>query len=180
MIRKSLLIATLLAGLPATASAGQDNAAPPPRPEIFEALIRCRALTDDAARLQCFDSAAANLQEAAERRDVVVVDRQQVREGRRRLFGLPLPNLPIFGGGDDDDSTEQIDSIESTIASAYQAGYGRWVVRLEDGSTWVQTDDNIVAGRPRPGQPVKVQRGALGSFMMRINNQPSIRVRREL
>jgi hypothetical protein len=174
-----LPLALLLAGLPAAAAAQADQAAPQ-RPELFEALVRCRAIADDAARLQCFDSAAANLQAATERRDVVVVDRQQVRESRRRLFGLPLPSLPIFGGGDDDDSADRIESIESTVVSAHQVGYGRWVVRLEDGSTWVQTDDNVVAGRPRTGQPVRVQRGALGSFMMRINNQPGIRVRREL
>jgi hypothetical protein len=179
MNRHVLLFAAVLAALPASAALAQQQAAPPERPEAFEALVRCRAITEDAARLLCFDQAAAALQQATESREVVVVDRAQVRESRRRLFGLPLPRLPIFGGGDDEDE-EEVDSIESSVASAHQEGYGRWVVRLEDGSTWVQTDDNIIAGRPRSGQPVRVNRGALGSFMMRVNNQAAVRVRRQL
>jgi hypothetical protein len=112
---------------------------------------------------------------------VVVVDRAQVRESRRRLFGLALPRLPIFGGRDDDEEEEEeINSIESNIVSAQQFGYGRWIVRLEDGSTWAQTDDNVIAARPRAGQPVRVNRGALGSYMMRVNGQPGVRVRRQL
>ena len=181
MNRHVLFFTAILTGLPASTAFAQQTASPQ-RPETFEALVRCRAITDDGARLQCFDQAAAALQQATEAREVVVVDRAQVRESRRRLFGLPLPRLPIFGGGggDEDEDEDEISSIESTVASAHQEGYGRWVVRLEDGSTWVQTDDNIIAGRPRSGQPVRVNRGALGSFMMRVNNQPAVRVRRQL
>ena len=98
-----ILVAALLAGLPAVGVAQSPQPETQQRPELFEALVHCRSITDDAARLQCFDTAAANLQAATERRDVVVVDRAQVRESRRRLFGLALPRLPIFGGGDDED-----------------------------------------------------------------------------
>jgi len=177
MNRSCLLAAAALAAFPAAAFAQRAEEAPQ-RPELFEALVRCRALADDSARLQCFDAAAANLQQAAERRELVVVDRQQVRESRRRLFGLALPRLPIFGGGDEEE--DEIDSIESQVASASQIEFGRWLVRLEDGSTWVQTDNEILAGRPRPGQPVRVSRAALGTFMMRVNNQPGVRVRRSM
>ncbi len=176
MTRNHLLIAMTLIVLPAAGALGQQREPSPPRPELFEALVRCRAIADGAARLRCFDSAAANLQQAAERREVVVVDRGQIRESRRRLFGLALPRLPIFGGGDDE---EEINSIESTVRSAHQVGYGRWVVALADGSTWLQTDNNPLASRPRTGQPVRVQRAVLGSYMMRVNNQPGVRVRRQ-
>lgn len=179
MIRSLFPLAAILAALPATAAAAQDPPAAQQRPELFEALVRCRAITEDVARLQCFDAAAANLQQATERRDLVIVDRQQVRESRRRLFGLPIPNLgDIFGGGDDEE--DEVSSIESNVASAHQVGYGRWVVRLEDGSTWAQTDNSPLASRPRTGQPVRVERGALGSYRMRVNNQPAIRVQRQL
>ena len=183
MTRSLVLIAACVAALPfATASAqrGQSRAESAPRPELFQALVRCRTVADAGARLACFDNAAAALQAATERRDVVVVDRAQVRESRRRLFGLALPRLPIFGGSADEEDEEEIRAIESDIVSAYQAGYGRWVVRLEDGSTWVQVDDNVIAARPRVGQAVRVSRGALGSYTMRVNGQPGVRVRRQL
>ena len=179
MSRHSLLIvATLAAAAGAGPAAAQQSVPPQQRPEAFEALVRCRSVADATARLQCFDAAAANLQQAAERRDLVVVDRQQVRETRRRLFGLPLPRLGVFGGGDEEEN--EVRSIESTVASARQAGYGRWIVRLQDGSTWAQTDNETLAVDPRQGQTVKVERGALGSYRMRINNQPAIRVQRQL
>lgn len=149
------------------------------RPEAFEALVRCRAIADATQRLQCFDTAAANLQQAAERRDLVVVDREQVRANRRRLFGLPIPGLGDLFGRDDDEEDE-VRSIDSTVVSAEQGAYGRWIVTLEDGSIWAQTDNNQLALRPRRGQPVHVERGAMGSYMMRVNNQPGVRVRRQL
>ena len=175
MTRLPLLLAAALAAVPGVALAQQQAAQA--RPELFEALVRCRAIADDAERLQCFDTAAANLQQAQERRDLVVVDRQQVRENRRRLFGLPLPDIGGLFGSDDED---EVDHIESTVASASQVDYGRWLVRLEDGSTWLQTDNEVLAARPRPGQRVRVNRASLGTYMMRVNNQPGIRVRRSI
>ena len=180
MTRKLLLVAALFAGLP-TAALAQSESTEQQRPELFEALLRCRAIAEPAAKLQCFESATASLEEAVERREVVVVDRAQVRESRRRLFGISLPRLPVFGGGDEDeDEEDEIDSVEGVVASASQDGNGRWIVRLEDGAVWVQTDNNPVALRPRPGQPVVINRAALGTFMMRVNGQPGVRARRRL
>ena len=177
--RLYLLLFLLLAGAPALAAAVRGNDTPPARPQSFEAVVRCRAITDPAARLACFDAAVAALQAAQERRDVVMVDRQQVREGRRRLFGLALPRIPIFGGGDDDDQDEDaVRSLESTVSAVTTTGYGQYQVTLADGSVWVQVDNNTVAVPPRNGHRIVINRGALGSYMMRINNQPGIRVRR--
>jgi len=183
MTSKPLMIALglLLAGLPVSADAQRQPAAQSgqQRPALFEALVRCRTIADSAERLQCFDSAAAELEQAADRREVVVVDRAQVRETRRRLFGLALPRLPIFGGGDGAEE-EEITSIESVVRHASQNSHGQWAVELEEGGVWVQTDHNPIALRPRPGMPVVINRGALGSYMMRVNRQPGVRVRRQL
>jgi hypothetical protein len=184
MTRKPVLLAALLLGLMTAAYAQrgeQREQRKQEQPALFEALVRCRALTEAAARLQCFDEAAAALDQAAQRRDIVVVDRGQVRESRRRLFGLALPRLPIFGGGDDGrPDPEEITQLEGTVLRASQDGYGHWIVRLQDESLWVQTDNNTLALRPRPGQPVLIRRAALGSYVMRVNGQPGIRVRRQL
>ena len=71
----SCSLALLLRPASAAAAAAASRERRQQRPEAFEALVRCRAITEDAARLHCFDAAAAALQAAAERRDVVVVDR---------------------------------------------------------------------------------------------------------
>jgi hypothetical protein len=177
MTRTHILLAVLLlAGAPAALPAQRDE--PPQRAALFEALVRCRSIAEAAARLQCFDTAAAALEEAATRREVVVVDRQQVREGRRRLFGLALPRIPLFGGGDESEDEDRIDTVEGVVASASQNGSGQWVVVLQDGAVWQQADNNPLALRPRAGQPVVITRAMMGSFFMRVNNQPGIRARR--
>ena len=180
MTCKPLLLAGLLLGLASPALAQHGDRQQQRRPEAFEALVHCRSIAEAAARLQCFDAAAAALEQAAERRDLVVVDRAQVHESRRRLFGLALPHLPIFGGGDNDRDDQEISQIESTIASAVRNDLGQWQVRMQEGGTWIQTDFNQLALAPRPGQPVVVHRGPLGSYMMRVGHQPGVRVRRVL
>ena len=175
---RTILLAALVAALPAAALAAKPSNKDVARPEAFEALVRCRAIADDAARLTCFDGAARTLDEQAARRELVVVDRQQVRETKRNLFGLDIPNLNPFGGGPDEE--EEVKTVEGVVASASQDGDGRWIVRLEDGATWGQTDNNPLALRPRAGHKVRISRAAMGSYMMRINNQPAVRAKRRL
>jgi len=179
MNRVLLLPAALLVAAPVAASA-QENSQPQPRPELYEALLRCRAMTDATveARLQCFEEATASLEQATDSGEVVVVDRAQIRESRRRLFGISLPRLPVFGGGDNE--ADDVDSVDGVVASASQDGQGHWIIRLEDGAKWRQIDRSALALRPRPGQGVVINRAALGSFMMKVNGQQAIRVKREL
>jgi len=177
---RGLVIAAAAAALAAPAALPAQKGKPQQRPEAFEALVRCRALTDDSARLKCFDAAAATLQQATENRELVMVDRKQIQETKRGLFGLDLPNLNPFGGGGGDDGVEEIKSIESTVRSAHTDGDGRWVITLEDGSTWAQTDSYPLAVNPKRGHKVKVVKASMGSYMMRVNNQPGVRAKRRI
>jgi hypothetical protein len=170
-----LPLAIAACGLSTTAFAAPR--APQQHPEALEAVLRCRAMTDEHERLACFDRTVASFEEATASRQVVVVDRKQVRDTKRSLFGLSLPSLPIFGGGGGDE--EEVNSIEGTVTSAYEDGEGRWVVRLEDGGTWHQTDAITLGRRPRAGSKVKISKAAMGSFIMRIDNQPGVRARRQ-
>lgn len=171
------VIAAAAAALVAPAALPAQKGRPQARPEAFEALVRCRALTDDAARLRCFDAAAATLQQQAEARELVVVDRKQIQETKRGLFGLDLPNLNPFGGGDDG---LEVKSIESTIRSATRDETGHWILTLEDGSIWAQTDNYPFAIDPKRGHKVKVVKASMGSYMMRVNNQPGVRAKRRI
>ena len=174
-----LMMAAALVAMSGAAAAKQPRPAQPlpGRPEAFDALVKCRAIAEDAARLHCFDEASAALQAATERHDVVIVDRAQVRQAKRSLFGIDLPHISLFGGGDKGDEVTQIDGV---IASASQAGAGRWVIHLEDGSVWAQIDDNPISIWPKAGQKVLIKRAALGSYMMRVNGQPGVRAKRQL
>ena len=174
---RGFVMAVAVSALLAPTALPAQKGKPQQRPEAFEALVRCRALTDDAARLRCFDEAAATLQQQAENRDLVVVDRKQIQETKRGLFGLDIPDLNPFGGGDDG---VEVKSIESTVRSAMQDGDGRWVLTLEDNSIWAQTDNYPFAVNPKRGHKVKIVKASMGSYMMRVNNQPGVRAKRRI
>src|SRR3954470_18811579 len=170
--------AMLVVGGAGAIAKGRPDTSPKQRPEAFEALVRCRSVADEKQRLACYDGAAAALQQAADRHDLVVVDRKQVRETKRTLFGLELPRLSIFGGGNDEG--DEVKEVEGVVQNAFQDGNGRWVVTLADGATWAQIDNQTIAVRPKAGQKVRIHHGAIGSYIMNINGQPGVKARRQL
>lgn len=161
-------------GLVFAASAALAEA---PRAPLFEAVVACRPIPDAAARAACYDRAVDALDSAERARTVTIIDAGQVREVRKRLFGLTLPNLPVFGERTVD--TPEIKQIDGTLAAASEDRYGHWLFTLEDGSVWRQMDDLPVARAPRQGDAVTVRRGTLGSFRISVRDEPSLRVRRE-
>ncbi|PAX07189.1 hypothetical protein [Sphingomonas lenta] len=164
-------------GALALAAAGGAAAQSTERPALLSRLVDCRKLTADAERLRCYDAQVSALDEAERKREVVVVDRAQVREARRSLFGLTLPKIRLFGDRDDGPEEPEFAQIETTLKDAAQAG-GRWRFTLADGANWVQTDSEELARTPRPGQAIRIRKGALGSFLANVERQPAIRVKR--
>ena len=165
-----IMLATAAAAMAQPAMAAK----PPPRAEAFEALLACRAIADPAERFACLDRTSAVLAAEAGRGDIVVADRAQVTETKKRLFGLDLPNFSLLG----DDKGEEVKSVEGTIASAYADADNRWVVRLADGAMWRQIDSNTLGRSPKKGMKVEINRGMIGSYKMRVSGQPGIKVRR--
>jgi hypothetical protein len=164
----------LVAAVPA--AAGAKTREKPPQSPLVQALAGCRAQTDDAARLRCYDAAAGALTAAAAEGNVVVVDQQDLKQARRSLFGFSLPKLPFFGG--DRSAEDAPEELTAKISSARALGYGKWQVRIEDGAVWETTDSFGNMREPRPGNEVLIKRGALGSYMMRIAGQRAVRAKR--
>lgn len=160
----------------ALSAATAAEAADPPRPALLKNVVDCRSIADQAQRLACYDQAVAALDAAEARKDLVVVDRQQIRQTRRTLFGLSLPNLAIFG--DSDDEEEGVSRLETTIAGVRQTPDGKWILALKEGGTWEQTDSRELSIEPRVGHPISIRRAALGSYLANVKEQSAIRVRR--
>lgn len=168
--------AALVLGLVAAAAAGPAAAQQPPaRADALERLVACRGVTEAAQRLACYDQAADALDQAERSGEVVVLDRAQMDETRRGLFGFAMPSLDIFNRSE---SSPEIDDVEFVIRSASGAGRTGWVFEMEDGSLWRQID-GMMWDRPRPGQTAVISRAALGSYMIRVEDGRPVRVRRE-
>ncbi|HEV2748606.1 MAG TPA: hypothetical protein VGW34_15090 [Allosphingosinicella sp.] len=179
MKQRIILASLAILAVPALASARTKPKLPAQPPAAYQAVLRCRSLTDQAARLACFDSAVAALDTATRNRELVMVDREQVRRTRRSLFGLSLPNFDLFGD-DDEAEAEEVKRLEGEIASVGSDQNRRYIIRLKDGSIWRQIDGNMLGRQPKPGYKVVINRTITGSYMMQVAGQPGIRVKRTI
>lgn len=167
-----LIVASILVSGPAV---GKDKEAGKRQaPASFKDLVACRQIADNAARLACYDSQVASLEQAESKGEVVVADRKQVEDAQRGLFGYSIPKSNLLG----DSKGAQIDKIEVTVASARQYDYGRWRMTMDDGSVWDQIGTEVLAFDPRTGDKVTIKRASFGSYAAKVGGQPSIKVRR--
>ncbi|WP_411287802.1 hypothetical protein [Phenylobacterium sp.] len=148
---------------------------PAERAAALQKLTDCRRLSDGAARLACYDEAAAGIDQAEAKGDIVVVDREQARKVRRQGFGFNLPSMAIFERGE---KQEDVENAAGKIAAFRVDGAGKWILRLDDGATWAQVDANELHRTPKIGMPVRIRRAAMGSYLLSIDGQRAFRANR--
>lgn len=141
-------------------------------PAQVQQLMACRAIAAADQRLACYDRATTAISQAIATNDLVMIDKERARAAGRSLFGFSIPNFGgLFG------SNGEVAQIDGTIKTAAHNADGGWLITLNDGSVWTQTDDwpGLDA---RPGKKVIVKRGMLGSFWLSIPGQNGIKVKR--
>jgi len=170
-----LLLPLALAAAMAAPAAAKDKEPvnSGPAPATYQSVLDCRTVADPQARLACYDKAVGAMAQAAEKKDLVIVDRATMRETRRGLFGITLPKIKLFGDGDEDEVTE----IETKIAGISRRDEN-YLFTLEDGAVWAQTDGRWMPA-PKPGMPIRIRRASLGSYFANVNGATAIRVKRE-
>lgn len=175
LVGAALLAQPAAALAQATLPRRPDPVTPAARSTALDAVLACRGQTDPQARLACYDAAAGRLDQAQTAGEVVVVDRAQVQQARRSLFGFSLPSIDLFDRGPTSEA-DAVNSITSTLASTSVGRDGHNIFRLADGTAWRQYGSEQVFARRN--DPVRVERGMLGSFFIHIGNQPGVRAQR--
>lgn len=164
--------AVLLAALPLTAAAAPKAGSP-----LIADVIACRAVEATEARLGCFEATSARLDAASRSGGIVVIDQAAAEAARRDTFGLGLPRLAFL------DATSQgqpLDVLEGTLKSARALpGEGFWRLELQDGSVWRQISGVPLPGA-KPGARVRVTRGAVGSYWIKVGDHPPVKAHRDL
>lgn len=162
------LVYVALAGLAASSpAAAQDSK------DTLAELRKCRELTDNQARLACFDRQTAVLLTAEANGEIKLVDREKADETRKGLFGFSGVKVPFFDEG------EQIDEIESTITQVQRFGREGWLITIEEGgAVWRITDPPMRFNAPRVGDKVVIKRGSLTSYFIRVRTQIGVKGRR--
>jgi hypothetical protein len=160
-----------------SASAQADRAA------VVDILIECAKIDDPTARLACYDNNMSRVGATPR----ATVPGQTVRG----VVGgaAPVESGGAQGFGADDvraDSPErfarpagQVDEIHPRVAAVRPREPGIYLVTLEDGAQWLFAEGVASSFRlPRNGDTVEIERGALGSYLMRVDGQPAVPVRR--
>jgi hypothetical protein len=136
-------------------------------------LMTCRMLTDDAARLACFDREAATLADSAtmppQPTSAPALDAKQ-------QFGLPehaLMQKEIAAGT----RPIAVNTIEARVAQLSRTSDGRSVVTLDNQQVWRQltVDKDLLL---KPGETVTISRGVLGSFWLETKQGRGTKVTR--
>lgn len=143
--------------------------------DYLDGIKACQRITEDAARLACFDSAVGSMVAATETGDLQVIDREDVRQTRRSLFGFSLPDLGIFGGSDEEESQEL---FTTTLTNVRYTSRSSARVTTAEGAVWEM--NNIPSSRRRfeAGDEVKFKEASLGFYFLRIGGQTGVKGRR--
>ena len=142
--------------------------------EYLDSLRQCQAITVDAERLACFDSAVGTMVAANDAGDLQVVDREDVRETRRSLFGFSLPDIGLFGGEDD----EEEELFTTTITRVRYSSARRAQFTTAEGAVWEMKNIPRRLRRIEPGDSVEFKEASLGYFFVRIDGQMGVKGRR--
>lgn len=158
-----------------TASAQADNSA------VLSILVECAKIDDPTARLACYDNNMSR---------VGATPRATV-PGQVRASGgaAPVETQDPQGFGYEDVRASdparfqppagQVSEIHPRVTAIAPREPGIYLVTLEDGAQWLFAEGVGSQFRlPRRGDTVEIERASLGSFLMRIDKQPPVPVRR--
>ena len=124
-------------------------------------LRACAGIADIAARVACYDALSA--QAAAQPR------------------GLGSEQVPRARAPEPAHAAQQTeaDSIEATVAAAVEREPGIHLLTLEDGAQWQFVEGvSLSYDPPRRGSTVELRSASMGSYQLRYQGQPAVRVRR--
>lgn len=139
----------------------------------LQALRDCRAIERNEARLACFDSAIDAVIAKQDSGEILVVDKEDIAETRRGLFGFSMPKTGIFAGGDD----EADEVLNSTITGLRRIRSDEWEITLEAGSVW-QASNTPRRFKPKVGSKVELEKAALSSYWFRVDDSLGVKAHR--
>jgi hypothetical protein len=123
--------------------------------EMPASIARCKAITDDTARLACYDAATG-------RSDAGYITASSAGAAAAAAnAGAAQPGTPVA------DATKPANSFESRIRTATRLPAGTWVVALDDGTSWIQADSSQEWMVFETGDAVVMSRGAMGAWYLK-------------
>ena len=136
---------------------------------LSRGLAACDSHPDKEERLACFEALAGG-RRAVEGRDIDPTSSAG--------FGLVRQARRPQGGEREARSVAGSGRLEGVVAGTHDGSRGQLVLMLDDGAVWEQAPgDSTIASAGR-GAKIEIRHGALGSYFMKIERGPTLRVRR--
>lgn len=139
----------------------------------LQALRDCRAIAQSEARLVCFDAAVDNVIVRQDSGELQVLDKEDVAETRRGLFGFSLPKIGLFASNDEDENT----ILQSRITGLRRFRSDHWEIEISEGSVWKATNTPRQF-RPEVGDEVELEKAAMSSYWLRVNGALGVKASR--
>jgi hypothetical protein len=158
----------------------------------LNAILACNRIDKKSARLACYDAQAEGAPArsyapapASPPRDAVAAPSAPAAAYAPAPAAAAAP-APSFGSEtlNSDRRSRSRSRKEARVAKALEAhavsavddGVGRYTIALDDGARWKMTESQSGFAPPRAGDEVRIRKGALGSYLMDVNKQGSVRV----
>jgi len=172
---KQFLLLTISLGFMCSTGVAQAQ-----EPVSTDAIYACAEITDDAQRLACYDDTVGRFEAAEIAGEVTTISKSEVKELSKESFGFSLPSLPrIMRPKSGDGELAALNKIELAVSSIERTRNNKILVTLENGQVWLQTDGKRIQFSKRLGvDAAVVQRAALGSFKMKLDDGTAFRVKR--
>jgi hypothetical protein len=140
-----------------------------------EAARQCTGVSDDRARLACYDGIFSKPATAGRDSPPAVPAPAAAASSPQDDFGL---SDTAKRARDPEKAKELMpQSIAEKVASVGRRPTGELVVTLDNGQVWAQIEPNTMA-RLSAGDTVTIRKAALGSYLLVTPNKLAVRVRR--
>lgn len=170
--------------------------------DIHQALLDCKQLTDNSARLSCYDRLAATFvsQEASAAVAVpstavsgaavpgvaapgTVAPETAAPASAPAVVATPAtatPSAEVIAadfGKTQSRPSDQVEQLQATVKSLSRNKMRKLLITLENGHTWRQTEDDSI--QLKAGDSVTIEKASFGSFLLsKTGTNRKVRVKR--
>jgi hypothetical protein len=153
------------------------------RSGVLNVLVECAKIDDPTARLACYDNnmtrAGATVRSTVPGQTVRGVTGGSAPIETQGPQGFGYEDVRAQDPGRFQPRDGQLQEIHPTVQSISPREPGIYLVTLSDGAQWLFAEGVSSQFRlPRRGEEIEIERGALGSFLMRVDGQSPVSVRR--
>ena len=153
----------------------------------LDKVYACAGITDNAARLVCFDEAVSSLKQVEAAGGVAIVNRAEIERAEKEAFGLRNPSLssvaqsarasssPVTATAQ---NTVAVDKVTLPVKSVKKGLDGRYRFTMQNGQVWRQTDEIRLPAIGRGPWQAEIRKAAIGTFLLKLDNRTAVRVKR--